>query len=377
MELWEQQAVELEENIKRQDLTWFEQNQAVANVQRLYESHIPGWTQEMTAAKLGVSVAKVSRDIAMVEAAKKHPEVATASSQKAAQRIISVKEHAETLRNNVTADRLTALSQLVVNDDARNYIRTLPTASIDLCLTDVPYGADYYNMMTGRGAEVADSSTTHGSYDDSWDTAVDLLVDLVPEILRVVKPTGWIVMMTGDFLYPVAENYLTHCCVNHLAYAPFNVDENTGLLIPPMMCNIGTSAKECAFLTVETPRWIWYKANGNSRSRAPELHAENRQEPLVVCNRGEGQLMTPFVSNVLVHDVETDRIDAMQKPIALGKDIINRLTVPGATVLDPCFGSGNLLAAAAILGRRPMGCELVTAKYETGFANVLAHYIGG
>lgn len=48
---------------------------------------------------------------------------------------------------------------------------------------------------------------------------------------------------------------------------------------------------------------------------------------------------------------------ATQKPVALGRYLVRTYTNPGDTVLDCCFGSGSFLVAAAIEGRNCVGIE--------------------
>ena len=47
-----------------------------------------------------------------------------------------------------------------------------------------------------------------------------------------------------------------------------------------------------------------------------------------------------------------------QKPLALFKELIDRHTDPGETILDPFMGSGTTLRAAKDLGRKAIGIEI-------------------
>nr|DAF59555.1 MAG TPA: adenine specific DNA methyltransferase [Siphoviridae sp. ctmIh35] len=52
------------------------------------------------------------------------------------------------------------------------------------------------------------------------------------------------------------------------------------------------------------------------------------------------------------------KIHPAQKPVAVLKRLIEIFTDPGDVVIDPCFGSGSTLRAAAELGRNAYGFEI-------------------
>jgi len=56
----EAQIIELEENLKRQDLSWQDQARAIAGLHALYQSDDPEWTQAATALAIGVTPSLVS-----------------------------------------------------------------------------------------------------------------------------------------------------------------------------------------------------------------------------------------------------------------------------------------------------------------------------
>jgi site-specific DNA-methyltransferase (adenine-specific) len=60
-----------------------------------------------------------------------------------------------------------------------------------------------------------------------------------------------------------------------------------------------------------------------------------------------------------------------QKPEKLLERILRASSDPGATVLDPFFGSGTTLAVAARLGRRPVGCDTSPLAIDTARARLV------
>ena len=67
-------------------------------------------------------------------------------------------------------------------------------------------------------------------------------------------------------------------------------------------------------------------------------------------------------TNHSIPDVWTERITSKvhphQKPVELQGALIEAVTLPGATVVDPCAGSYSVLDAAAKVGRHFLGCDL-------------------
>jgi DNA modification methylase len=50
--------------------------------------------------------------------------------------------------------------------------------------------------------------------------------------------------------------------------------------------------------------------------------------------------------------------------------LVERVTEPGATVLDPFLGSGTTLVAAELLGRRGIGIEISTEYFDVACRRV-------
>lgn len=368
--------IELEENLQRKEFTWQEQVNAKAKIDRLRKEQTGGkWTQEDTARELSESKANVSKDIKLAEALEKYPELATAASKKGALRMLDMKVQLERRSIQSRFSNTNEVASLLTCGDARDWIRQVPTGSVDLCLTDPPYGQDQYESGQ-KGSE------GHASeYDDSKEVSMDLLVDLVPQYLRITKETGWVVICMNDENYEYLRKLVESCCVVHFDYAEehHRQKENGEWEVwHDLQCDGATGENgSCQFLRAELPGWIWFRPNSQNPTRMPERHAKNMYERLLVVNRGSGRIFQSQVSNVLVHDAEYgNRVHAMQKPLALGIDLITRLTLAGETVADPTFGSGAFLAAAAKLGRRFLGCEQTPLMQEMAVAYVSTYHHG-
>lgn len=334
------QVVELEENIKRHDLSWQEQIDARDKIHRLRMAQNPTQTVAQTATELGLTAQQLYRDISLAETVKTNPELKAATTKGSALRLAEHKQHVAERARIVSKAVGSDLSTKLHTADGRSFIRTVPSSSVDLVFSDLPYGIDYFS-----GAKSGENMK--GQYDDSADSAKDFIADVVPHMVRVVKPTGWIVLFMCYEWHGWLQEQLHSACRVHGEY------------FGNANCRVGN--EECQYLRPELPPWIWTRRGKGNHGHWPELHASNRYEMIVVVNGGQAKLIkTPRYPHENVLDFEPfsgERLHAMQKPHALCREIIERTTLVGERVLDICFGSGAHLAAAADMGRDFIGCD--------------------
>lgn len=368
----QQKIIELEENIQRKDMSFDEVAQMNADIHALKkeeaESKGEEWTARDTARHLGTSATTISRSIKVANAIKADPSLKQAGTLNAATRIIDMREHLAA--REVRGERgVGTLRTRLVCADAREWLRSLPTGSVDLVLTDPPYAIDALDS-TSKTADGQNTSTIAG-FNDSESYTKDVLTDCIPQLLRVTNDHGWIAMTTSDALYPWLKKQFEDCCARHFEYV------NDKGYCPGYYAEGPLKGIGCRNLKVEEPRWIWYRPNSPNPSRFPELHAQNQFENILVLNRGGARLLKKPCGNVIVVDTELgNRIHTTQKPQALARELVERFTLLGELVIDPFFGSGNLLAGATSMHRRIAGCEFNKDIIEQALGNVAEHYSG-
>ncbi len=368
----QQLICELEENLNRKELEWGEEvllKERILNLrkQEAEENKTIPFDQKQLARELKETPANTSRDLALARAIREDPTLLNAPSKASAVRILEYKRKVNARLASVDGTTMTKLADRLVTADMRDFVRTLPTDSVDLCFTDFPFGIDYQFEDHDRN-----------KYEDSVGTLKDLLSDVVPEILRVVKPTGWLALMMGSTNYDYLAGLVSGCCATHYQYfdgwweqaenGDWNWEQKAKCPGNP------GDGSTCWTLTPEDPEWIWHRPNSRNPSMYPELHAQNQYEKICVVNCGRAVIIRKNLGNVLVHDaIYSDRIHEMQRPHALCCDIIERLTVGGERVLDLCFGSGSALAAASSLERDFLGCDINPANLGPALGFVASH----
>ena len=330
------EVCELDENLKRVNITWQEEIEAKSRIHAIRQLTNPFQTLEETANEIGQSVNTVSRDLALAEMLKEDPSLKSMTSKTSAIRgSVFKKNIAAKVKAASTVDLASLRSKLHIMD-AVDYARSLPAQSVDLVFTDLPYGIDQFeNQSSG------DNHEGFSKFDDHKDTVLPFVAALVPEIVRVVKPSGWICLFMS---------------YEHHAWLMKEI-ERTGM-------------------KPELPPWMWYRSGSANWGHWPDRHAANRYEPIVVVNGGSALFTKKPLENVLNFEAvaNADKQHNHQKPHALCRELIERFTVPGDLVVDFCFGSGAHLAAAADLGRKFAGSESNPAMLEPAIALVSQYH---
>jgi ParB-like chromosome segregation protein Spo0J len=370
----DREIVELEENINRSNLTWQEELSAKARIHELRQKQAEAvgevHTQKDTAKELGDSTANLSKDLQLHRLMKTDPSLAKSSSKKSAlrsaQHKVDIAHRVAALSTNAIHD----LSKKLVTMDMRDFSRLLPDASVDLHFPDFPFGIDYDKSRP-------DAANMKGGYEDRPEGLMDLLTDVVPQLVRSLKPTGWIAAMMGFTNYQFMAGLFRTACATHAGYAKCHYNNAGETVRSEDFCNAAAinMRSTCRFLEVEDLPWVWYRPNSRQPSLWPEKHANNCYELICVVNGGQARLVRPNVPNVLAIDaVYTNRIHEMQRPHDLCKEVISRLTVTGEKVVDVCFGSGAHLAAAADLARDFSGCDINPANRGSAIVHVASYY---
>lgn len=196
--------------------------------------------------------------------------------------------------------------------DSRRFLeRRVAPASVDLVLTDPPYGISYKG--SGRGG-------TGGTI--AGDKDLNSLRDVMPLLDRVLRR-----------------------------------DRHAYIFAAPQ--RLGEA------LDIVTDYWnvknvvVWDKGNQGTRGDLTAGYAWN-WEAIIYASKGRRPLSRPRPRCVFRYDwsAKRDPVHPTVKPVTLLSWLIANSTAAGELVLDPFAGSGTTLRAAQQLGRRAIGVEL-------------------
>lgn len=171
----------------------------------------------------------------------------------------------------------------------------IPSESIDLVLTDPPYGIDY---QSNRRVARKKLPKFAGDVDLSW------LPRFAEQIDRILKPDRHFYCFTRFDTYPIFYQVIS---------SRFKV-------------------KNCL---------IWVKNNHGSGDLRGAYAPQS--EMIIFAAKGKRELFGPRESDVLQYDnvPSAFRAHATQKPVDLLRLLIEKSTVPGEIVVDPFAGTGS------------------------------------
>ncbi len=326
------EELELEENIRRVDLTWQERASAHARLNALRGKQAAALGKPApTVAEIALEVRgsaegsyqEATRQELLVANHLSNPEIAAAKTVAEAFKVLKKQEAAKknrelaaTVGRNFTADMHNCIQA-----NSLEWLVTAAPAQFDVILTDPPYGmgADEFGDSGGLAAGA------HG-YVDSADNFLRIMDKLPKELFRVAKDQ--------------AHLYL-FCDIDWFAMLKMRFDE-------------------AGWWVFRTPL-IWHKPSA-MRAPWPEHGPQRKYETILYAVKGK-RPVTKMAPDLFAFPPDANLGHAAQKPVALFEELLRRSVRPGDAVFDPFCGSGPIFAAAHGLKCRATGIEMDSTHY--------------
>lgn len=310
------EEAELEENIRRVDLSWQERATATARLAKLRRERatslgrpVPSMAdiaKEVRGSAEGDAQENTRRELILAQALD-NPEVAKAPSLKDAW-----KAHlrAEQTQRNIELGQSVgatfgAHSHTLIHGDSLEWIRTCPPEQFDVILTDPPYGIGAQDFGDAGGRL---TSQTHG-YDDSPEGWENLIGAFGSNWYRVAKPQAHLYVCCDIDGFHFARDWLTRV----------------------------------GWWVHRTPL-INYKLDG-SRVPWPEHGPQRKWELVLYAVKGR-RPVTRIYSDVIETKGDPNLAHGAQKPVALFENLLKRSVVPGSYILDTFMGTGTTIVAS-------------------------------
>jgi DNA modification methylase len=353
--------IEYEENQHRKDFTW--QEEAVA-CKRMYDAirmDKPGYTAKAFAVLIYIAESKLSTLLKLLEYSDIYPtiwimdkwtaadlelqrmirgdiiaEKLRRASDNPSQCSVDTEEHREgrsydkqsvNKNTQLTAIKHNIKSKYVIYPDAVDMLKALPDYSVDLCVTDPPFGID---IEASRA-----TAARHHVYD-----TIDTKVAIMALILDVIKGLQ-VKMKPGAHVYMFFAMQYYETLVKALHKHEF---------------------------TVNPLPLIWIKPGSGVTAQPSYLPGSSYEPILMAFAPGDRRMLEKRgLSNVIQSPSisPSKRDHPLEKSVDLYKDIISRSCYEGDMFIDPFCGVGNSLVAA-----RRLGCDVRGAECVQGYRKI-------
>lgn len=338
----EHQLIELEENIKRQDLEWQEIAKAIGRVHQIHISADSEWTMGETADSIGLSLGQVSMYLRVNAELASNQRVAEAGTAREAYNVIARRDHRAA--NQALEELITPtpepprpLRQVEVPIGPNLDIKPQPLPAVppappgppspeetilqqsflewaesysgpkfNFIHCDFPYGIDFAAGPQGRGNETT-------VYDDGKDVYFALLQALLDNRDKLLTLNSHIM---------------------------FWYSEKHGEVTRHMFSDAG-------FKVLRYPL-IWVKTDGAGIASDSRRTPRHIYETALLIVRGDRQLVRVKAD---AYSAPTDKkLHPSTKPLPVLKHFFEMLVDDSTTMLDPTCGSGSALRAAEHFG---------------------------
>lgn len=330
----ESQAIELEENIRRKNLTWQEELDAMSRIHRIYMGRDTSWTLEKTAEAIGIAPSTLTKNLAVVKEIEAgntrlllSPKVTTAVKIVERKKQREAQVHLDTLLSDIglTNKANPAESESpILNQSFLHWAPEYTGPKFNFLHCDFPYGVDLQSsdQMGEQG---------FAKYHDSKEVYWQLLECLAENWTRLMSPSSSIMFwFSMKFYSETFEFFSTHIPQLELSYMPM----------------------------------IWVKSD--NKGILPDAAHGPRQiyETCLVGYSGDRQVVSS-VSNAYSCPTSKE-IHMSEKPIPMLKQFFKMYVDETTSMLDPTCGSANALRAADALGaKRVFGLEIEPEIYES------------
>lgn len=331
------EEAELEENVRRKDLTWQDKAEALQRLHALRgkqaaargEVHtVADTTMEVKGRTDGGYQAEVRKQLIVAQHLN-NPLIQKAKTTEEAFKILKKQEASrqnEALAQEVGKTYNSSVHTLK-NMSCLDYMKECASERFDCILTDPPYGMGAQDFGDGGGKLV--NSEHH--YDDSYEAWVELMSAWCPESYRVAKKQAHAYVFCDQANFPKLKELM-----------------------------------EAAGWYVFRTMLIAHKPN-SGRLPLPDMGPRRQYETILYAVKGKKPVLVVGASDVISTTADANLTHGAQKPVALYVDLLRRSCRPGDEVADFFAGSGTIFPACQELKLIATGTEQNPEYYAMGY----------
>lgn len=316
------QLLELDENIRRVNLDWKDECEAVAKYHGLRLLQDPEWTQAQTGEALGYDRSLISQRLNVANELRRGNErVASVTTFSTARNMVARlnERKAESVKqaiNTVVAPEKAKPTIPLFYQDFNEWSQSYTGTPFNFLHCDFPYGVNADNQKQGNNIAKYDG------YEDSFAVYEKLLKSLADFMESGVASEAHLIFWFSMDFYVYTKTAL----------------ENMGWSIQPHPL-------------------IWYKSDNTGILPAPDYGPRRIYETAFLGSRGNRKVVQS-TSNVSSWPGKDKEIHMSEKPRGMLKPFLRMVTDEYTRMLDPTCGSGNAVKVCADLGAAiTMGLE--------------------
>jgi hypothetical protein len=303
-------CIELEENIKRKNLSWQEECLSVHELYDIQSSLFEptedkkSWSREDTADILGYSHDYVDERLGIIEEAKKENSDIMKSQDFSTAKNFVRKKFERSIAFQVLTEFGKVEQQSVINANFHEWAATYSGPKFNFLHCDFPYGINTDKRQQGNAVLM------HGGYDDSKDIYWNLLRVLCDNLNKLCTDSAHIMFWFSMHYYADTLKFFAQ-------HSDFKIDPF------PLM---------------------WLKSDNSGIINDPDRGPRRIYETCLFGSRGDRKIVQS-VSNAIAK--LTDRSDHMSiKPEPVLDHFFRMFVDESTAMLDPTCGSGTALRAA-------------------------------
>lgn len=323
--------IELEENIRRTDLEWWEKAEAIAEIHELKVKQDPNWSMRATADLTGEALGTVSQSVQLGKEIKINPDMKKEDTLRGALQKLDVKKKLVEKKKDIErrAKGLTpSLRAEIIIGDAAELIKAEKDETYDAIVTNLPFGVDL-EFKSGLKP-----------YEDDEKLIIETVQTVVEESFRILKDDSWFVAWFDirKITYSNAQSDLYRRLAGLSRLKDFKK-----LFFDSMGLAFWLEEAGFSYVTLVPPQWI--KPNKSQGMIGdPRKGLIVAAEAMVFASKGGAFFMKQGRNNVFIYDslVGAERDYSMQMPADLCTEVVSMVSLSGGRVLDPFAGSGSI-----------------------------------
>lgn len=346
----ELRSIELEENIRRKELTYTEEVYLKREIVRLQQEihgvkvstapDAPGVSIRDVAKLIGKDSGELSKDIKLANTMEAFPEVGWENCKNRNEAMKLMNRMEETMvRQEISKRAEKALGKSTTKKlidayavtDAFDQATRIPDRTFNLVEIDPPYAIDLPQLKLHSGGGDSGGNKFKINYGESYNE-IDasqyefFMAGLLKEAYRVMTDDGWLILWFGP--EPWFEKI-------------FNLVSDAGF----------KTRRLCG---------IWVKPTGQTNH--PDMYLASSYEMFFYAQKGGAviNLDKRGRSNIFQFNPvpPLQKTHPTERPIALMEELLETFAHEGERIWVPLCGSGNTLIAANNLRMYPLGCDL-------------------